>query len=100
MARVIRYVPNPAFEQGVRSQAEHQKGMHSITKGVARHVRAVAPHKTGYYKRKVSVRGTRIRTLDVFWHLVEFGSVNNPAYSPLRRGVRAAGLRLVVHPRP
>jgi hypothetical protein len=27
-------------------------------------------------------------------HLVEWGSANNPAHAPLRRGVRAAGLRL------
>lgn len=28
-------------------------------------------------------------------HLIEWGSKNNPAYAPLRRAVRAAGLRLV-----
>jgi hypothetical protein len=27
-------------------------------------------------------------------HLDEWGSTHNPAYAPLRRGVRAAGLRL------
>ncbi len=27
-------------------------------------------------------------------HLAEWGSANNPPYAPLRRGVRAAGLRL------
>jgi len=39
---------------------------------------------------------TRMRVLnhDPFFHLTEFGSVNNAAYAPLRRGVRRAGLRL------
>ena len=36
----------------------------------------------------------RILSTDPFWHLIEWGSVNNPAYAPLRRGARAAGLRL------
>lgn len=27
-------------------------------------------------------------------HIAEFGSVHNPAYAPLRRGIRAAGLGL------
>lgn len=96
----VRYVPNPAFEEGVRSQAEHQKGMRTITKGVARSVRAVAPHRTGYYERRVKAQGTRVRTLDNFWHLIEFGSINNVSYAPLRRGVRAAGLRFVLLPKP
>jgi hypothetical protein len=35
-----------------------------------------------------------LRTNDFAGHMVEFGSVNNPPYAPLRKGVRAAGLRL------
>jgi hypothetical protein len=35
----------------------------------------------------------RVGNTDFAAHLVEWGSVNNPAYSPLRRGVRAVGLR-------
>lgn len=31
---------------------------------------------------------------DPFFHLTEWGSVNNPPYAPLRRGVQTAGLRL------
>jgi hypothetical protein len=50
----------------------------------------------GYYGRfKTIVRrltGT-VGNTDVAAHLIEFGSVNNPAYAPLRRGVQAAGLR-------
>lgn len=30
---------------------------------------------------------------DDFAHLVEWGSVNNPAYAPLRRGAERVGLR-------
>lgn len=96
----VRYRANPLFEEEVRAQPQHQKGMRKITKGVAATVRVVAPRKTGYYERRVKARGTAVAATDHFWHLVEFGSVNNPPYAPLRRGVRAAGLRLVVSPKP
>lgn len=38
--------------------------------------------------------GTAVGNTDVAGHLIEFGSVNNPAHAPLRRGARAAGLDL------
>jgi hypothetical protein len=96
----VYYRPNPLFEEEVRVQPEHERGMRKITKAVAAMVRLVAPHKTGYYERRVRARGTKIRVLDVFWHLVEYGSQNNRAYAPLRRGIRAAGLRFRPRPKP
>jgi hypothetical protein len=36
----------------------------------------------------------RVLSVDFAAHLVEFGSVNNPTYAPLRRGVEATGLRV------
>ncbi len=35
----------------------------------------------------------KITTSDAIWHIIEFGSVNNPPYAPIRRGVIAAGLK-------
>lgn len=35
-----------------------------------------------------------VENTDYGAHLQEFGSVNNAAHAPLRRGARAAGLRL------
>jgi hypothetical protein len=94
------YEPNPLFEEEVQTQAEFQKGMRSITKGVAASVRAVSPHQTGYYERRIKAKGTRVIAGDPFWHLVELGSANNVPYRPLTRGVRAAGLRFVLLPKP
>lgn len=96
----VRYRPNPLFEEEIRAQPEHQKGMRTITKGVAKSVRAVAPERTGYYKRRVRAEGTKVRARDPFWHLIEFGSIHNAVFAPLRRGVRAAGLRFVQRPKP
>jgi hypothetical protein len=36
----------------------------------------------------------RVGNTDPFFHLTEWGSVNNPPYAPLRSGVVNAGLRL------
>lgn len=96
----VRYRPNPFAEEEIRAQPVHQRGMRKITKGAAASVRVVAPHKTGYYERKVRARGTRVVAADPFWHIVELGSANSPPYAPLRRGFRAAGIRLVVSPKP
>lgn len=38
--------------------------------------------------------GARLVNTDHGGHLMEWGSKNNPPHAPLRRGVRAAGLRL------
>jgi hypothetical protein len=96
----MKYVPNPPFEKEVQAEPEHQRGMEKVAKGVARSVRVVAPNETGYYKRRVRAVGKKIVAFDWAWHLIEFGSVNNPAYGPLRRGAIAAGLRFVRRPRP
>lgn len=96
----VKYVPNPLFEDEVQQQPIHDKGMRSITKKVANAVRMVSPHKTGYYQRRIKAKGQRVYAMDVFGHLVEWGSRNNPPYSPLRRGVRAAGLKFKSLPKP
>lgn len=35
-----------------------------------------------------------VGTTDIAGHIIEFGSIKNVPYAPLRRGVRAVGLRL------
>lgn len=98
----VRYVPNPAFTTEVQEQPQYEKGMGSITKGAAKAVRAAARpfRNTGYYERRVRAKGEAVVASDHFWHLSEFGSVNNAAYGPFRRGLRAAGIRLVMDPKP
>lgn len=98
----VRYVPNPAFTTEVQEQPQHKKGMRSITKVAARAVKAAArPHRnTGYYERRVKAKAQSVVASDFAWHWVEFGSINNPPYAPFRRGLRAAGTRLVMDPKP
>lgn len=96
---MIAYEPDPTYKPKLEAQPSFDKGMRTKTKEVAASVVVVAPKHTGYYARHVKGRGDRIVASDPFWHLVEFGSVNNPAYRPLARGVRAAGLKYVPTPK-
>lgn len=96
----LRYRPNPFFEEEVRTQPRFQRGLRSIAKAVAAFVIAAAPERTGYYKEHVKAVGAGVEADDSYWHWIEFGSVNNTPQAPLRRGFRAAGLRLVVYPKP
>lgn len=96
----VRYRPNPLFEEEVRAQVVHERGMRKITKEVAAVTARLAPDKTGYYQRRIKARGTAVTAEDFAWHMIEFGSVHNPPLAPLRRGLRASGVRLVKAPKP
>jgi hypothetical protein len=57
---------------------------------------------SGYYRRHFELNryrgGWRVRNTDPFAHLVEWGSINNSAYAPIRRAIRTSGLRYVPNP--
>lgn len=92
----VRFEPGPRarWEREIRAQPTFDTAMHLRARELATAVRAVAPDETGYYRRRIRVIGNSVVATDPFGHLVEFGSVNNPAYAPLRRGTLAVGLRL------
>lgn len=56
-------------------------------------IAAESSRRTGYYIRRIVPVGSRVEVRDWAWHLVEWGSVNNPPYAPVRRGVIMSGLR-------
>lgn len=90
----MRFVPNHGFERHARQQIVYKAAMAAKAKLVAARVRQVAPRDTGAYARSIGTDGDRVITHDPFWHLIEYGSANNPPHAPLRRGVRSVGLRL------
>lgn len=106
---IPRFRPEPdlKIELGIRNQREFRRGMRDRADIAAVAVRAVAPvgdpknsRMPGYYKRRIKARGPRVHALDVMWHLIEFGSVNNETYAPLRRGILAAGFDFKPSPMP
>lgn len=90
----FRFEPNPNFERGIERQPEFQKAMATRAAVVRRAAEELAPYATGYYRKHLRQRGSTVVAADPFWHLLEYGSRNNPPYAPLRRAVIEAGLRL------
>lgn len=97
------FKPAKGAHEKLAETAEYKAGMSKIAGDVARQIRGQAPARSGYYRRSIKTftQGDTIgvASSDPFAHLVEYGSVKNPAYAPIRRGVRAAGLRLVESPK-
>jgi hypothetical protein len=97
---MITYRPNPAAEDELQTQTSFHSGMRDRAKLAAASVVAVAPKHTGYYARHVKAVGDKVVAGDKsFWHLVEYGSINNAPYRPLTRGIRAIGMRFVPLPK-
>lgn len=85
---------NPNLERDLKATKEYAAAMAQAAAAVVQIVKAAAPNVTGAYRRSVRAVEDRIETTDPFGHIIEWGSVNNPPYAPLRNGVRNAGLRL------
>lgn len=109
---MARFKRNPLLEQQLRAAPKFRGAMREVARIVAENVREAAPvGDSGDYAKSIrtldarssNVRNAggiaRVESTDPFAHLVEFGSAKNPAYAPLRRGVRAAGLDLKEDPK-
>ncbi len=92
---VGQFVPEPGFEQRLRDTPEMLRARKAVAEQVVREAEAVAPEGSGRYKRSLQavVDGAEVRaeSSDPAAHLVEFGSINNEAYAPLRRGAERVG---------
>lgn len=89
------------WQAKARQQPEYDAGLKRKTLEVHAAAKEIAPTGAhhGYYRRRLKVSGTKVLATDAFWHLVEFGSVNNPPYAVLRRAAIAVGLRLMPSPK-
>ena len=100
----MRFRHNPTFERQQRAEPEFRAGLMATANRVAYFARAAAPKRTLRYLRSIETFDTGVAlgvtTTDPFGHLVEWGSVNNPPYAPIRRGAVAAGLELRELPKP
>lgn len=97
------FVVNRQFGEQISETQQYKDGMARVSRAVAASVSDEAPVKTGQYRRSIRVFQAGdvvgVKSDDPFAHLIEFGSAKNPAYAPIRRGVRAAGLRLEQSPK-
>lgn len=81
--------------------ALHQHADQAVTDA---HTAPRGAHPGTHEVDKIAVGATHIgpqgATVDIdwpspFWHLIEFGSVNNPPYRPITRGAQNAGLKVI-----
>lgn len=97
------FKPNPRFREEMAKDPHYRPGLREHGEHVKTAVQTVAPHTHGDYAESIEVVEDNgevfVNSTDPFAHLIEFGSVNNPPYAPLRRGVRAAGLSLKEDPK-
>ena len=91
----MRFRARKTFEKELRGQPEYQAAMRGEARVLESAIVFMAATftKTGSYARKVRAVGHRVELRDMAWHLIEYGSKNNAPYAPVRRAVRAAGLR-------
>jgi hypothetical protein len=98
------FKPNPLLVLELEAEAIYAEMLKGRAEDAKREAEAVAPMHTGYYKEHFvlvkSGKNWRLGNRDPFAHLVEWGSSRNSAFSPLRRGVVAAGLHLREAPKP
>ncbi len=95
---MAKFVPDPSFDEKLQSDPMYRAALKAAAEPAAAAARntahAIMPSKRGR-DITVVVDGKRVLVSnpDHGAHLDEWGSKNNPPYAPLRRGVRAAGLK-------
>lgn len=100
----MSFKPNRRFESELERETAIRAYVLRRAEEAAVHTRAAAPSHTGYYKRHVEVhpteKGARVASTDPAGNLIEWGSVNNIAYGPLRKGAELSGAHYVDTGRP
>ncbi len=94
-----RFVPNPRYEAQAKRDPQMRAMLRNRAAKAAQEVERIGRTFARSYKATVeeTADGVRIEgNTDginaASW--AEFGSQNNPAYAPLRRGTEAAGLKI------
>jgi hypothetical protein len=98
------FKPNPRFVEELRHSAGVRAYLRARAEAGAEATRAAAPDRTGHYKDSIKVEdtatGARVLSTDAAASLIEWGSVNNPAYGPLKKGAELSGAHYVDTGRP
>lgn len=98
----MSFIPNPDAADELCSSDEAMAYVDALAKEAANLTREFMPVNDGSNRDAVVQGGTTVEgdsatsyygSKSPVWHLVEFGSVNNPPYRPFRRAAEALGLR-------
>jgi hypothetical protein len=103
---VSRFKRNPGLVKQLAREPWAREMLRENAEAVEREAKRNSPLGSsfvGYYDRfvtRVHRDSATVGNQDFAAHLVEWGSINNPAYAPLRRGVAAAGLEFADTDKP
>lgn len=81
----MRYIPNPAFVRVFEASRDWHQIRDDAADKIAETARQLAPVRTGAYRDSIDAQDGRVvaDVLHAMW--VEFGTVDTPTFSPLRR---------------
>lgn len=90
------FTPNPKFLGELAADPASRRVMEGFANTALEFARLESPSKTFSDRLGVEVNGDEVALVSNWslWSIIEFGSVNNPPYAPMRRGLEAAGLQL------
>lgn len=88
--------PNPKFVDELRADPATRAAMEGFANTALEFARLESPSKTFSERLDVEVSGDEVALVSNWslWAIIEYGSVNNPPYAPIRRGIEGAGLQL------
>lgn len=92
------FIPNRKFADELAKDPSFKAGLARSGDAVAKKAEPLNPRIRPVRGRGISVEesddGVRVVNRDYGGVIAEYGSVKSPPYAPLRRGARAAGLRV------
>jgi len=90
------FKPNPDFLSELNDEPGVRATRNAYAETAAVHARAIgeAIRDTGAYARSIRAEGNTVLSDDPGAAYIEFGSVHNPPFAPLRRAVDATGATL------
>jgi len=94
----MRFEPNPNFEEEFERDPEYRQAITRVNHRVASSIRRASPSED--LTKTIEAGELSVYTTSSFWHIIEYGSVNNSPYAPFRRGVLDTGLRFDHAPKP
>lgn len=92
----MAFTANPRFLDELKEDPATRATMQGFANRALEFARIESPSKTFSDRLDVEVDGDEVALISTWslWAIIEYGSVNNPPYAPMRRGIEAAGLQL------
>lgn len=99
----MRFDLNPHLDAELDALPGTRRAKREVAKAIVDRATVAAPVDSQHYRRGLRWVDrpdvTAAAATDIASHLIEFGSMNNPAFAPLRGAARSLGLRFTAAPR-